>query len=89
MRENLQASRGTILAEAVRDALTAHMGREEAEVLVRDASREALREGRSLVSLVREQINAPLDWDRLEDPGRYLGSCNDFIDRILEEARRA
>jgi len=88
MRENLEASHGTILAEAVRNALAAAIGRDEADALVTEACRIALLERRPLVSVLRERTEAPLDWDRLGDPARYLGAAEWFVDRVLAEARR-
>jgi 3-carboxy-cis,cis-muconate cycloisomerase len=87
MRRNLEASQGTILAEAVRNALAAAIGRDQADALVQEACRIALAERRPLVSVLREKTDASLDWDRLGDPARYLGAADWFVDRVLAEAR--
>ena len=87
MRENLEASQGTILAEAIRNALAVAIGRDGADALVKDACRIALVEGRPLVSVLRERTEVPLDWEKLGDPARYLGSADWFVDRVLAEAR--
>jgi 3-carboxy-cis,cis-muconate cycloisomerase len=88
MSANLEASHGTILAEAVRNALATAMKRDEAEALLNDACQIALAERRPLVAVLKEKTDAALDWEKLSDPGQYLGSSDWFIDRVLEEARR-
>jgi 3-carboxy-cis,cis-muconate cycloisomerase len=88
MRANLEAAQGTILAEAVRNALATAIGRGEADALVTEACRIALAERRPLVAVLRERTAAALDWDRLGDPARYLGAADWFVDRVLAEARR-
>jgi 3-carboxy-cis,cis-muconate cycloisomerase len=87
MRENLEAAQGTLLAEAVRDALALTLGREAADGMVREACQVALSERRPLVSVLREKTDAPVDWNRFGDAGQHLGSAGWFIDRVLSEAR--
>jgi 3-carboxy-cis,cis-muconate cycloisomerase len=87
MRHNVGASNGLMLAETVSFALSKTMSRKAAKALVTAACRTARTEGRHLVDVVREQTDAPLDWDRLKDESAHLGSAQAFIDRVLAEAR--
>ncbi len=84
MSENLQASQGVVLAEAVRTALSSKLAAAEAEALVREASRAAQIEKRHLLEIVRERTDLQLDWERLSDESAHLGACQWFIDRVLE-----
>ena len=91
MRANLEQSKGQILAEAAQMALARALGRDVAHRLVRDASAQALREGRHLKDVLANdpQVRAVIDdaaLARLFDPANYLGSTGVFIDRVL--ARR-
>lgn len=87
MRANVAASNGLLLAEALDLALAPHMGREAAKKLVRQAAGDAQDTGRHLVDVVRERTDAPVDWAVLRDESMYLGSADDFIDRLLTAAR--
>ena len=87
MRENVLASNGLMLAEAVSFALSTAMSRKAAKALVAAACRTARAENRHLVDVVRGQTDAPLDWDALKDEAAHLGSAQAFIDRVLAEAR--
>ncbi len=86
MRENIQASRGTMMAEAIMMALAEEMLPEEAEVILKNATQVALAEGRPLIAVVKESTDVELDWDSLSDESEYLGSSQWFIDRSLQEA---
>lgn len=88
MRENLEATGGLLMAEAVANALAEHMGREAAHDLVRSLIRRARAEDRSLSHLLLQDdsVRAHLTQDEIEltmDPATYLGSANAFIDRAL------
>ena len=87
MRHNVDASNGLMLAETVTFALSKAMSRKAAKALVTAACRTARTENRHLVDVVREQTNAPLDWDVLKDEAAHFGSAQAFIDRVLAEAR--
>ncbi len=87
MRANLDASNGLILAEAAGFALAAHMTRDEAQSLVKDACRTVAESGRKLMDILGETTDAPVDWQALADPANYLGATNALIDRILAAAR--
>ena len=89
MRQNVAASNGLILAEAINFALTDYMARAEAKQLVQEAVQVALDQNRHLVDVVRDKVDAPLDWPALKDETAYFGSANLFIDRVLAEAAQA
>ncbi|HLT21693.1 MAG TPA: 3-carboxy-cis,cis-muconate cycloisomerase [Thermomicrobiales bacterium] len=87
MRANLDSSNGLLLAEALNLALAPHLGSTETKRIIQAAVRTALAERRNLVEVVRERVDADLDWDALRDEASYLGSADAFIDRILAEAQ--
>jgi 3-carboxy-cis,cis-muconate cycloisomerase len=84
MRENVSASNGLMLAEAVSFALADYMSRAEAKKLVSEAVQVVLAENRHLVEVVREQVDAPLDWAALKDEAAYFGASEAFIERVLQ-----
>jgi 3-carboxy-cis,cis-muconate cycloisomerase len=84
MRQNVAASNGLMLAEAITFALApSHMSRTEAKQLVRAACQVALEQNRHLVDVVQEKTAVPLDWQALRDESAYLGAADEFIDRVL------
>jgi 3-carboxy-cis,cis-muconate cycloisomerase len=85
MRQNVKASKGLMMAEALSLALSATMPRERAKEIVAAACRRALAQDRHLVDVVQEQTGASLDWEALRDEAAYLGSSQQFIDRVLDE----
>ncbi len=87
MRANLDASDGLVLAEAAGFALAAHMSRDEAQALVKEACRTVAKTGRPLMDVLAEMTDAPVDWAALSEPSNYLGVANELIDRILAAAR--
>lgn len=88
MRQNVAASRGLMMAEALSFALTPFLGRVEAKQLVREASLLAVEQERHLVDVVSEKSDAPLDWTALRDEAAYFGSSDAFIDRVLRQVER-
>ena len=88
MRDNLAATDGLVLAEAVSVAMAERVGRLEAHRLVAAASRRAIATGRGLReellddAEIRTQLSAE-EIDRTLDPARYLGSAEAFVDRAL------
>lgn len=91
MRQNLDATHGLIMAEAVTLALGEHIGRQQAHKLVELACRRAIAEKRHLRVVLGEVAEVtqhlPLDaLDRLLDPAHYTGSAGSFIDRALGAA---
>jgi 3-carboxy-cis,cis-muconate cycloisomerase len=86
MRDNLNTTRGQIMAEAVVLALGAKMGRMAAHELVEKASHDASASGRQLWETLAQEPGvqlSPAELDRLLDPSNYLGQTADFIDRVL------
>lgn len=83
MRENLGLDTGLIMAEAVTTALATHVGKIEAQALVKQACLDAPAAGRSITELLRERTDAPVDWDAAADPLNYLGASQEIIDRVL------
>ena len=92
MRENLEATGGLLLAEAVTTALSEALGRAEAHRRVQAAVRRAAESDRPFraelvgdpgITLSSEQI------DRVLDPQSYLGSAEAFVDRALALYRDA
>lgn len=88
MAENVRASKGLMLAEAVSFALSQTMDRAEAKKIVAEACQAVLEQGRHLVDVVRDKTQAPLDWQALKDERAYFGASEVFIERVLAEAKR-
>ena len=84
MRENVTASNGLMLAEAASYALVkASMSKADASRLVREASQVVKQKDRHLIDVIREKTDAPVDWNALRDESIYLGSSEEFINRVL------
>ena len=83
MRANLDLDTGLIMAEAVATALAEHVGKVEAQALVKEACKDAPGSGRSITDLLRERCDAPVDWDSAGDPVTYLGASQEIINRVL------
>lgn len=87
MRENIAASYGLMLAEAVSYALAgASMSKASANQLVKEACQVAVQEGRHLIDVLKEKADAPVDWDAIREESAYLGSTDPFINRVLQAA---
>lgn len=89
MRANLNDGRGLMLAEAISQALTPHLGRPAADLLVRKAAQAAYQQNAHLVEAIRRMTDAPIDWDQLKDETARFGAANDLIDRVLAAAELA
>jgi 3-carboxy-cis,cis-muconate cycloisomerase len=93
MAENLDISRGLIVAEAVMMGLAPQMGRQEAHDVVYDACRLAndknmtLADALSADPRVAAQIDRPTI-ERLTSPKNYLGLAPEMVDRVLSSAKR-
>jgi hypothetical protein len=85
MLENVRASHGLMMTEALSFALAQHMPKSEAKKLSVDLAREAFETKQNLIVLARAKLTVPIDWDSLQETS-YLGSNNDMIDRVLEAA---
>ena len=92
MRQNLDATRGLIFAEAVSNALANRMGKMPAHMLVEAACKKAQEQNRRLLDVLREEPGlrghlAPADLTSLFEVRNYLGSASEFVQRILAETR--
>lgn len=88
MRQNLDATHGLILAEAVSVELGRHIGRLPAHQLVEQACRRAAEQKRHLRDVLAEdpEVQAHLsseDLERLFDPGNYTGLAETLVERVL------
>jgi 3-carboxy-cis,cis-muconate cycloisomerase len=93
MRENLCRAGDVSLAESLTFALAGEMGLSEAQALVRETATERSLTPESIVLRVQRValergVGRSLDWDRLADPAAHVGAANEFIDRVLVEARQ-
>jgi len=89
MRENLDATNGLIVSEAVMMELGRYLGRQRAHDVVYDFCRQALATGRRLSDLLAEDREIATHIDRaglarLCDPANYLGEAGAMVDRVLE-----
>ena len=88
MRDNLERTRGLVLAEAVTMALAMRIGKADAHARVEEASRRAVREDTSLaVALAADpevvRHMPPGDIERRLAPEAYLGAARTFVERVL------
>ena len=88
MRENVEATHGLVMAEAVAMALADRIGKREAHDLVESACRRALAEGAHLRDVLAREpaVTAQLTpeaLDRLFAPESYLGMAERFVQRVL------
>jgi 3-carboxy-cis,cis-muconate cycloisomerase len=88
MITNLDLTRGLIMAESLTMALALHMGRPEAQRIVKALCDRAATSGVHLRQVALEEaqlktILSPEEIERALDPGAYLGSTDAFIDRAL------
>jgi 3-carboxy-cis,cis-muconate cycloisomerase len=92
MRDNLDATAGSIMTERISQALAPSLGGTNARSLVVEAARRASSSRRSLAKeLLQEPAVAETvseeELDVLLDPAGYLGSCEVFVERALEAHR--
>lgn len=87
MAENISAANGLLMAEAAVFALSEHMPRPDAEHLVAAACRGVAQGQGHLFDVLKTLTDVPLDRAVLCDPRYYLGSSEDFINRILAQAQ--
>ncbi|SDK78545.1 3-carboxy-cis,cis-muconate cycloisomerase [Pseudomonas indica] len=90
MRDNLELTRGLVLAEAASIALAQRIGRETAHQLVERCCRQAVAEQRHLRAVLGDspEVTAQLsaaELDRLLDPAHYLGQARRWVERALAE----
>jgi 3-carboxy-cis,cis-muconate cycloisomerase len=90
MLKNLDATHGLIFAEAVTMALGNHLGKMPAHMLVESACKKARAEHRHLKEILREDPGLhgylpPPDLEGLFDVRNYLGSAEEFVNRVLAQ----
>jgi len=93
MAENLDISRGLIVAEAVMMGLAPQMGRQDAHDVVYDACRLANEKGMTLADALAadKRVSTRIDRatiDRLTAPKNYLGLAPQMVDRVLAASKR-
>ncbi len=91
MRENLEATRGLIFAEAATMALAERLGKSPAHTLVEAACAKTLAGRRHLKDVLREDPAVqgylkPADLERLFDARNYLGNAEAFVHDVLAQA---
>jgi 3-carboxy-cis,cis-muconate cycloisomerase len=93
MSDNLDISRGLIVAEAVMMGLAPDLGRQEAHDVVYDACRVANDKGMTLADVLAtdSRVSARIDRatiERLTSPKNYLGLAPEMVDRVLAASKR-
>jgi 3-carboxy-cis,cis-muconate cycloisomerase len=93
MADNLDISRGLIVAEAVMMGLASDLGRQEAHDVVYDACRVANDKGLTLADALSadSRVSARIDRatiERLTSPKNYLGLAPEMVDRVLAVSKR-
>ncbi len=94
MGANVELTQGLIMAESLTMALAPHIGRPEAQRIVKNLCDRVVRSGVHLREVVLEEeavlsILSLEEVDRALDPSAYLGSTNVFIEHALESYREA
>jgi 3-carboxy-cis,cis-muconate cycloisomerase len=93
MADNLDISRGLIVAEAVMMGLAPDLGRQEAHDVVYDACRVANDKGMTLADALAadSRVSVRIDRatiERLTSPKNYLGLAPEMVDRVLAASKR-
>jgi 3-carboxy-cis,cis-muconate cycloisomerase len=94
MGANVELTRGLIMAESLTMTLAPHVGRPEAQRIVKALCDRAITLGVHLREVVLEEKSVLRmisleEIDRALDPSAYLGSTNIFIEHALESYREA
>lgn len=94
MRENLESSRGLVMAESVSMALAEKIGRDKAHAVVKHATHQVVESGSTLLEQLRNepQVSGYFREDELEallEPSNYLGSTTAMIDSVIARYRSA
>ena len=94
MAENLERTRGQIMAEALTMALAAHIGRPAAQKVVAEICRQAETAGKTVKEIAQSDPRIadrlrPEGLDRALDPAAYLGSTDALIERSLGAFRHS
>ncbi|MGB9514518.1 MAG: 3-carboxy-cis,cis-muconate cycloisomerase, partial [Candidatus Acidiferrum sp.] len=92
MQQNLEATNGLIFAEGVTMALADRMGKMPAHLFVEAACKKSRQENRALKEVLREEPGlrghlTAADLESLFDTRNYLGSAEEFVERVIAQAR--
>jgi len=92
MSANLDLTGGLIMAESLTMALAPHVGRPEAQRIVKALCDRAISSGIHLRQSALEDVQVPTllsleEIDKALDPGEYLGSSDTFIEIALASYR--
>src|SRR5947209_15974494 len=93
MKENLEATKGQVMAEAVMIALVGEgLGRQDAHKLVREAAQKARAKGIHLrdALLAESKVTKVLSKKEIEaamDPNAYLGESYAIVDAVVKRVR--
>lgn len=87
MRQNLDITKGGIVAEAVMFALASHVGRLRAHEMTLQATRDMAVTGKSLLDVLLDNddiiaLVPPEQLADLVDPSNYVGAAGDIVDRL-------
>ncbi len=94
MRENLDLTRGLIVAEAVMMAAAPKLGRQRAHDRVYEACRQAIEGDGDLVEIlcgmadILDALGGPAAVRRHCDPMNYVGLAPQMVDRVLAQTSR-
>lgn len=86
MVHHLDHGGGTVLAEGAILALLPHVGRAEAESLVKSALAAAVADGSHLIDEIASRATAPVDWAAALDPAQQFGAVDALIDSAIAAA---
>ena len=94
MRENLDLTNGLVMSEAVMMGLAPVIGRDEAHNVVQEACNECFEKNIMLADVLTDHplISKHLTKDdiaALLDPGSYLGTAPQMIDRTVRLVRNS
>lgn len=93
MRENIDSTRGMVMAEAISLALGKSIGRPAAHALLEQACQRALQNGLSLHQVLSDEptVSAaltPTELSALFNPLAYAGEATGFVNRVLAAHQR-
>jgi 3-carboxy-cis,cis-muconate cycloisomerase len=91
MRQNIEATHGSIFAEKAMMLLGAALGRDSAYKIVEEATRKSAEQGRRLAEVLGEmgEVTKVLDSKTLREldaPEKYLGVAENFRKRLVAGA---
>jgi len=93
MKQNLDMSKGLIVAEAVMMQMAPHIGRQQAHDIVYGACRVVNEQGGTLAEALNAMPEVTKHFDkaaiaRMTDPANYVGLAPQMVDRAIASAKR-